>query len=187
MIALAALTLALAQDAAASSPPTPFDYSYVDVRFDYFDFDGLDDGETGFTLGGSYVVYPQVFVLGEYQRLTEDADSDTFALGAGFFMPFASRTDFTGDAAWLHQEINLAGVADDDDDGIRLRAGVRQLLSEPLEVNAYLIHLNVDSDADTGVRLGGQYRWNDALSFVGSYSRFDDDSDLFDVGIRLDF
>ena len=180
MIALAALALALPQT--PTSQDSSFSYTYLDVRFDYVDFEGGDD--VGFTLEGAYDLFPNVFVLGEYQRLTEDANLDTVLLGAGYQLPIASRTDFTGDAALLHTE-----SGSEDEEGFRLRAGVRHQLTDPLELDAYLIHLNVDSDADTGIKLGGLYRWSQTspLRIVGSYTRFDNDTDLFDVGVRLDF
>lgn len=117
--------------------------------------------------------------------------------GVGYGYPLNEQWNLYGRVTWDYaelQDISLGGAnADDiDDDGVGFEGGVRWLIDDSFELQAYGRYTDVggldgdlDSDDDTYIGVNGRWyfaeRW--ALQAGGEFG----DSYLYNAGVRFDF
>ena len=171
---------------ASDGPPdSSFRYDYVDGAFVLGDFYGL-------RANGSYHLDGPWLALGRFEYLTEDegntdVDLLLFSGGVGYVHTLEDDLDFVGSAEIEigHAEIdNPGGSADDDEVGLRLRAGLRFQANDEIELAGGVSFATI-FDEDLG--LDGQilYAFDEKLSgFVGFDIR---DDTVALVGVRYHF
>ena len=187
--AVAPALTAQAEQKQPAPPATISSFRYTSVGLSVFqvDIDGVDDEAFGFGLTGAYEFAPQFYALAEIATAEADfpgggdLELDSYALGAGYYIPIDEATDVYGELALLRVEVDVPG-ADDDENGWSLEAGVRRWLVEKVEVDASLAWVDLD-DSDIAIGLGGQYYFNDQFS-VGASFELADDTDTISLDLR---
>src|SRR5690606_15269329 len=103
---------ALAQDLSY----TFIEAAYIDSKIDVGPFDVDGDGRG---LRGSVLITDSVFLIGEYSSFdySRGIDATGYALGAGMRWNLKPELDLVGDISWVHEEVELPGLPDADDDG----------------------------------------------------------------------
>jgi len=165
-------------------PGSSFHYDYLDGAFVLGDFYGLQ-ANGSFHLDGPWLA------LGRFEYLTDDegnTDIDLFLFsgGVGYVHTLQDDLDLVGSAELQigHAEFeNPGGSGDDDDVGLRLRAGLRFQANDEIELEGGLSFATI-FDEDLGLDGRILYAFDEKLSgFVG----FDIRDDTFaTVGVRYD-
>jgi hypothetical protein len=167
-----------------------FDYTFVEGGLVNSDIDGVNVDGDGFGLSGSFAIGDNMRIIAGYDDIEYDfgvfgdVDGSIMTLGAGFNTGLTADLDFVADLSYVDAEAT-SGVASADETGYRIGAGIRGRTSSKLELEAGLIHLNLDG-SDTGIRVGGRYYFSD--SFAAGLGLTDiDDSFSWTLGIRAEF
>ncbi|MBI5364724.1 MAG: outer membrane beta-barrel protein [Planctomycetes bacterium] len=159
------------------------EYTYVEANFLWTDSDDIDETLTGGEFTGSLELPLNFFAQLTLSRQSDDADLDTFRLGAGYHLPLGSRFDAYGLLSLAHLEVD--GTANDfDDDGLAAEIGVRLLLTPKLEVNGKVEWADV-GDENYGVGIGARYYLMDSISLGGRVEAVDGDESIA-LGLRLE-
>lgn len=171
-----------------ASPNSSFRYKYAEGAVLLGDFDGIR-GDVSWPVQGPWVA------LGRLDYLTEDegsTDVDVVLLsgGVGYVHPIPdteNKLDFIGSAEIEFAEAEIdgpGGSADDDDIGLRFRAGARFQANEKIEL-AGGVSLSTIFDEDVGLDVQGLYSFNENLAgFVGIDIR---DDSVAVIGVRFYF
>jgi hypothetical protein len=170
-------------------------YNYIDLNYQMSgsaDF-GFGTADTdGFGVKGSYAFNDNWFFEFDYQTLSTDPDvgnADSYALEAGWH----------GDLFFVKVGYGSADYFGVDDAGYTASVGVRTILGENFEVNAYVgmgDYGDVGSTTDYGV--GAVWMFNDnmgvsfnydlrSLSDFAATPGFDIDLDTMGFGFRYNF
>ena len=166
-------------------PGSGFHYDYAEAALLLGDFDGVRGG------GSFYITGPWIAV-GRIDYLTEDegnTDVDLVILsgGVGYVHTLEDELDIIGSAEIEigDAEIdNPAGSHDDDDIGLRLRAGTRFQAADRLELAGGLSFTTL-FDEDVGLDVRALYAFNENLAgFVGFEIR---DDSFGMIGVRFGF
>lgn len=175
----AVIAFAAAPLAAVAGPG----YTYLGAGYGVIDPDGLDDFD-GFTLEGSVAVHENVHLLAEFIE-GEDGpvELDRTRIAAGYNMPINAATDFVARAGWSFADVE-AGPFSDSDDGLFAQAGVRSMATEALELNAFLVYDDLESEL--GIQLGGVYNFTPNLGATAGYS-YSDEIQTYGLGLRYTF
>lgn len=167
-----------------------FDYTFVEGGIVNSEIDGADVDGDGFGLSGSFAVGDSMRIIAGYDDveydvgILGDVDGTVITLGAGFNTGLTADLDFVADLSYVDAEV-ANGVASVDETGYRIGAGVRGRTSSKLELEAGLMHLDLDG-SDTGIRVGGRYYFSD--SFAAGLGLTDIDDNLsWTLGVRAEF
>lgn len=173
------LRIALATVAAISIVPmtaSAFDYNYVEGG--YMHRDNTFSDQSGFRVGGSFDVAPQVAAFGEYGSTS---DVDQISAGALFHTPINEVLDFNAGASLEH----LSGHGHNAT-GFGMRGGVRwNIVPGQWELNPEVRYVHVDNRNLTSARVGALYHINRALDFSAALQGGDDDR--VEAGVRYNF
>jgi outer membrane protein with beta-barrel domain len=189
---LLAVPLALVpqpQQAAATRPPEPtFSYDYLEVGYITTDIELADEATDGLLLKASYGINEYVNFTASYgyERLEAagvDTDFTAFSFGAGVHAPLHSRVDVYAEAAIISGKVESQGVSEKDT-GYGLEAGFRILPVERIELDAAVVHIDVDGSS-TNLGLGVRGYLNDTAS-IGFDAILDDDGNTYGVNLRLE-
>ncbi len=180
---LLALGLVLASTASAQSPGQPsLDYSYAEFRFVDVDVAGGD----GFSIGGSFEMNGNWFILGSLTDIgfNNDVDSFTIEFGGGYIWPYRSDWDLLATVQYINTDVDTPGGSVDDN-GLSLAGGIRGRIAPQFEVRGSVNHVTIGDD-DTFIEIAGDYYFN--REFAAGLS-FDvgGDVDTFTVGVRWFF
>jgi hypothetical protein len=169
-------TVATAQQATQSQP---FNYSYVEIGYDEFDV-GPFDGD-GLTLTGSFEITDDWHLVAAYGAADFDGggDLDTWTVGAGYRHPLKSNVDLYGRALYISDD------GPGDDDGLGLQVRLRAMVSDDVEVEGGIQHIDV-RDSDTSLQAGVRYHFNDNFS-AGLGLTFAGDTDSLGINARFSF
>ncbi|MDX1454618.1 MAG: outer membrane beta-barrel protein [Gammaproteobacteria bacterium] len=140
------------------------EYNYVDFGFISVEPDGGGADFDGLGLRGSFLVNPEIFVIGEFTSASAetgfgDIDRTDLAFGAGYRHALNPSTDVYGSIEYLNVEVDPAF----DDDGLRLSGGVRVAMSDRLELRGALQYIDL-TDSDTVLSVGAQYQFMPKLA-----------------------
>jgi hypothetical protein len=183
--------LLLAGGAQAQDGPN---YNYLQFGYLHVDFDDTDvDGEA-WSLGGSAAITDMFHVIGSYDDgdldgdFGVDVDFSRLRLGAGINYALTSTTDLVGDLYYLDVEVDPDGPGEADEDGFGLKAGVRSMLSDQLELNGGLRYedLGGDLDDETSIYAGAVYSFTEQWGVYGG-AEFGDDASEYGIGARFYF
>lgn len=180
-------------------------YSYVEAGWQNTELE--DDGTfgddldgDGLFLGASFAVTDMLHIFASYG----DSDLDlnvlgfdvnvgysTLAAGAGMNFDISETVDFVGQLAYVDAEVDVSvpgfGSASEDESGYGLGVGVRGMVTEDFELNAWVNYVDLGDDAsDTAFSFGGVYSFTPVFALQAVFS-FGDDVNSFGVGARLSF
>ena len=180
---LLTLGLVFASTASAQSPSQPsLDYSFAEFRFIDVDVAGGD----GFSIGGSYDVNGNWFILGSLTDIGFDADVDAFTIefGGGYVWPYRADWDLLATVQYISVDVDTPfGSADDN--GLSLAGGIRGLIAPQFEVRGSVNHVTIGED-DTFLEIAGDYYFSDEVA-AGLSVDVGGDVDTFTVGVRWFF
>lgn len=160
-------------------------YSYIDVNYVNYDFDGGGSAD-GFGVTGSYAINEQFHVLGDIARVSDSGVSVTMStLAGGYAYPISGTTDFVGRLGIVHARVGVSGFGSASDDGWMAQAGVRSMLSSDLELNGFVTHADVGG-SETGLSLGLVKGFSERVGGVAGVAFADGDVAL-NLGVRFSF
>ena len=182
-----ALLLGFSSDTLSDGPPgSSFRYDYVEAALLLGDFDGL-------RVGGSKHISGPWIAVGRLDYLTEDEGStevDVIVLsgGAGYVHTLEDeRVDLIGSAEIEIAEAEVdgpGGSGDDDDIGLRFRAGARFHPADRFEL-AGGVSISTIFDEDLGLDVQALYDFKENLAgFIGFDVR---DDTVATIGVRFYF
>ena len=182
-ILLLALGLVFASAASAQSPSQPsLDYSFAEFRFVDVDVAGGD----GFSIGGSYDVNGNWFILGSLTDISFNNDVDAFTIefGGGYIWPYRRDWDLLATVQYISTDVdtNFGSV---DDNGLSLAGGIRGLIAPQIEVRGSVNHVTIGDD-DTFLEIAGDYYFSDEFAAGLSFD-VGGDVDTFTFGVRWFF
>jgi hypothetical protein len=193
LLAAAALSPALSQaqqENTTRPQSSQFNYSYVELAYDESDFDlggGGDIDGDGLTLSGSFEINDEWHVFASYGNADLDfgIDIDTWAIGGGYAFPLRDDVDIYGRVLYINTEADVPGPGDPDEDGLGLQARIRAMLTDELEVEGGIQHLDV-GDSDTSLQVSARYHFTSQLS-AGIGLTFAGDTDGLGINARFSF
>ena len=165
-----------------------FDYTYVEVGYISADFDtaGISVDGDGFGINGSFAINDDYHLFAEYSSLGFDfsIDLNQLAVGAGMHYGLSPTIDFVGTLAYLDAEVD-SGFGSVSEDGFGIGIGVRGRLNSTFEWEAGIDYADVGG-SNTSFGVDGRYYFTDTVA-AGAGVTFDDDVNIFAVGIRVEF
>lgn len=147
------------------------------VQAAFADWDNFD---SGFNLGVSYLLQPDVRLILNYT----DTDLDHLRIGAGKIFPLENNLSLELGASYHNIDVGLA-----DDNGIGLHGILRAELSTEFTLAGRLEYVLLDDfDNETIVGVDADYRFSNELSGFAGYEFFNElDNNLLKLGARLHF
>jgi hypothetical protein len=181
--------LSEAQETGTTRPQSPqFTYSYVELGYDETDYDTrpFDMDGDGLTLSGSFEINDDWHAYASYGSSDLDfgIDLDTWTLGAGYVFPFKEDIDLYGRVLYIDLNSD-APLARPDDDGLGLQFRIRARLTDELEVEGGLQHVEV-ADSDTSLQASARYHFTETFS-AGIGITFAGDTDGIGINARYSF
>jgi hypothetical protein len=171
-------------------------YTYVELGYIDTEIDDLGISGDGWGIRGSYRVANAIHLFGSYADLGYDGNVDVseLRLGGGYAWPMSPKLDLVGSLAYVRMEasssVTVPGLGrvsvSVDESGYSLGAMLRSRLTDQFEVNGGLDHVDVGSDNDTALEVGGRYFLTPAFN-VGLDLRFNDDGTSYMIGGRYHF
>ncbi len=159
------------------------EYTYIELNYIWTDNEEVDETLDGGELTGSLELPLNFFAQLTVSRQSDDADLDTYRIGAGYHLPIGSRLDAFGIVSYAHAEVD--GSSNDfDDSGTAGELGLRFLLRPKLELNGSAEWVDVEED-DFGIGVGARFYLIDRFSLGGRVESLDDDL-TFAVGARFE-
>lgn len=173
----------------STEKPALFDYNYIDGG--YADW---DNGFDGFGGRASYVIKPNLAVVGSYESASRevagfDLDFSALSVGAAYFSEYSGyqNTDLVLHAEYVSYDLEVARFGESasvDESGFRFGAKFRHQLQPNLEVAVDASFETSDMN-DFVITPEFAYSVQDNMSVVGSYALGDNDH-MF-IGGRLTF
>lgn len=146
----------------ALASDTRFAYTFAELNYTHTEYNDADLGEVGFGVSGSFLVIPNVFVVGGFQMAETDEvlgvalETTGYSLGAGYRYGLTSALDLVGTVRAVQMEVEAGGDSDDDT-GYLVTAGARFLPLDMVEVAGTLAYQDIFEDGDFTVNLSGLY------------------------------
>lgn len=139
-----------------------------------------DDADSGFNLGVSYLLQPEIRLFLNYT----DTDVDHLRIGAGKIFPMENNLSLGVGASYQNIDVGVA-----DDNGIGLHGILRAEVMPELTLAGRLEYVLFDDfDIETIVGLDADYRFTNELSGFVSFDFFNElDNNLVKLGARLHF
>ncbi len=139
-----------------------------------------DDADSGFNLGVSYLLQPEIRLFLNYTN----TDLDHLRIGAGKIFPMENNLSLEVGASYQNIDVGVA-----DDNGIGLRGILRAEVMPELTLAGRLEYVLFDDfDNETIVGLDADYRFTNELSGFVSFDFFNElDNNLVKLGARLHF
>ncbi|ERP91757.1 hypothetical protein Q670_00950 [Alcanivorax sp. P2S70] len=156
-IALAVAAPAMAEQRTSSVRDNGFSYSYGQLAYDRWDFDGDWDADA-LSAEGSFGLDEHIFLRGALRFYDGDYDIDgkQLSAGVGFHTPLQQGLDFVTSADIIYDDRDYR-FGDDDDVGFEVRGGVRHATTEKLELSGGLTYIDLYDD-DLGVYGEGLFK-----------------------------
>lgn len=153
-------------------------YNFAEARYL-----NSDNGGDGVEIGGSFQFDAEWVVMGHYstQSFDGDVDLDVFEIGVGYVLPEINGYSLLASASFVNAEVS-AGPFDDDDNGVRLAFGARNLFTERVEGRAS-INFNSAIDNDLFFEVGGDYFVTPRLA-AGAEVQLGSETDTVSIGVR---
>jgi opacity protein-like surface antigen len=137
---------------------------------------------SGYDITGSFGFAGIWHINGTYGTITtesigsSDVDVDRYRIGIGAHPAITDSTDFVAEVGYTAWEVDVAG--DPEPDAIDLTLGVRSMVTDRFELNAFLATQIGSSDfggsdddfTNLAPSVGGQYFFTDNVSVNLSYS-----------------
>lgn len=184
LLSVAIVATAITPFAALAASPG---YNYAEAGYVRVDFDG---GPTvgGFGVDGSFALGERFHVIAGHSRLTRRSfTADSSAIALGYNHALTGETDLVARAGFVHGRVKLFGISASDD-GWLAQAGVRSMVTDTVELNGFITHVNVGTvdGSETSVGIGGVYFLTLNLGISAGVD-FSDDETSYALGLRFSF
>jgi hypothetical protein len=180
-------------------------YSFVEAGWQNIELEddgtfGEDLDGDGLAVGASFAVTDMLHIFASYGDSDFDLNvfgidvnvgQNTLAAGAGLNFDVSETVDIVGQLAYVDAEIEVDvpgfGSGSEDESGYGLAVGVRGMVTEDFELNAWINYVDLGDDAsDTTFSFGGVYNFTPVFALQAGMS-FGDDVNSIGVGARLSF
>src|SRR5688572_24169016 len=131
------------------------------------------DAENGWFAGGSFELR-RIHIFGEYR---DPGAFETWEAGAGWHGLFGDALDLVIEGAYVDADF---------DEGFRASGGLRWLILDDLELNAFYNHVDVGDFENDGVSVGGLWEFLGRFA-VGGEWEFADETDTGRLFFRFYF
>lgn len=191
-IAAAALALLLPLAANAATPS----YNYLDLSYSKQSEDGLSGGK-GYLLGGSYAIAENWFLGASYGHNSFDSNgfgglfTQSYTVFGGLRLPITDAVDFVGRLGYANDhvkngDVTMFGITvpggSDTKSGYTLGVGIRAMVLDQLELNAFVDHDNAGAvshdhvnNTETVGSVGALYRFSPSYGLGLSYRHSNQD------------
>lgn len=116
---------------------------------------------------------------------TLDADIDAWGIGILYHRPINTITDFVAGLDYIQGDIDIklngSLFSSDDANGNSIYVGIRSMVANNIELNAYIDRADIESSTSTDIEFGGAYYIDKSVSLTVNYS-FDSDGDSLEFG-----
>lgn len=149
-------------------------YNFAEARYLNSDFGG-----DGVEIGGSYLFDPEWVVMGNYstQEFDGGVELDIFEIGVGYLLPEISGYSLLASASFVSADADV-----DNDNGVRLAFGARNLFTEKIEGRASINFITA-GDSDLFFEVGADYFVTPKLA-AGAEIQLGSDLETFSIGVR---
>jgi hypothetical protein len=181
-----ATILALSTTAQAETPS--YNYGTLGWQTVSLDDGALDVDGDGFGIGGSFEVGDNWHIVGGYSSIGFDfgIDLNTLSVGGGYHTAISDTTSFYANLLWLNSEADAGGGLSFDDDGFGIGIGLRSNITDRVELEGGLSHVDYGDGNGTALSAAGWYKFTDAFS-LGVTLAAEEDVLGFGVGGRFYF
>ena len=158
--------------------------SYVKAEIDDTDLE-----PDGFGLSGSVLVTENIFLMADYNVLSDDIagidlDLDTISAGVGYRYGVSPTTDLFASISYEYADASALGISESDN-GYSLAVGARSMLTDAFELGGSISYVDIEED-DTTFTIEGRYYFTDNFAAGVSYG-VAEDADLYTVSLRYAF
>ena len=186
-------------------------FDFVQAAYQSYSLDGFESDFDGFSLQGNFSLTEQLFVDVHYEDIsagysvsyTDGGGPTDFPLdfdlrqvyaniGYQFYQHGSTALYATAGIAWAESKTsgqypggNIGGS--ESDTGYNVAVGVRHRLTEQVEFDASLRHVDVFDDSDQILTLAGRFYVTDRFSLDARYTRVDSDFSGYGVGASFHF
>lgn len=200
-----ALAIALAMGAPAAALANGPSFDHVGVGYVNFDFDG--ESVNGYSVDFEKSLSDNFFIGADYFRVQ---DSSAGSIGG---QNFSSRIRlgllnanvgykfYTTDTLTVYGSAGLTSVdtkvqittpdfsinESDSDTGWNVQLGFRTRLTDSIELDAYVRHIDIDGEDDQLLGISGRFHITSQLSLGLGYTRIDSDLDYVSLTARFHF
>ncbi|BDX05850.1 outer membrane beta-barrel protein [Planctobacterium marinum] len=179
------IALLFSGSAFAKSP----DWNLVELSYVKAEIDDTDFEPDGFALSGSALITENIFLLADYNALSEDVfgvdiDLDTISAGVGYRYGISATTDFFATLSYEYVDASALGESESDN-GYGITVGARSMLTDAFELGGSIAYIDVEED-DTTFTIDGRYYFTDNFAAGLSYG-VADDADFYSVSLRYAF
>lgn len=159
------------------------------VSLSYQSADIEDFETTGYGIYGSKLISNDFFIEGNYSSVSGkyvdyylaavSSDFNTLVVGLGYRYDIFSKTDLFGVISYKNIEKELYlhdrpfGL-NGSESGITLKAGIRSLASENIELRGSISYTDIADESDTGFNVSAMYHFTSLLSAGIGYGKSDD-------------
>ncbi|QJR80733.1 porin family protein [Alteromonas pelagimontana] len=189
---LATLIAGLSMNAFAAAPSWDLvELGYAKAKLDF----GAEEIEpAGAAFYGSKLLGENVFLAASYSVLSDDFDGadldlDQGSLGVGYRFSATASTDVFAAVSYEYVKLSASyrGYSlKADDNGFGVTVGVRSMVTDTLELSSSIRHIEIDSEGETQISVGGNYFFTQAFAVGVSYS-IADDEDMMGISVRYNF
>jgi len=165
-------------------------YAYLEARYVRRNTDGFGEDPEGFDvrfsrpMGETWFLHASLQML-EGEAANSDVDVETFEIGLGLHTAISPRVDMVLSASWIELDADRAAPGPSNDDGYRLRGGLRTPLGARAEVGAGLFYLDLEESGDeVGFYVDSAFYFQSRMGFTISYEAMEDVESI-GIGIRL--
>ena len=171
-------------------------YDYIGVEYDSITDSslGVDVDGTGFFVGGSFSISPNLAVTAAYGTTSYDRvaglDIDFTELNFGItaHTPLAPNTDLFGNFSVVKVESEVSDGFDtvtDDETGNAISVGVRHMPSDKIELGIKFSSVDLYDDTDSSFEIGAQFYTTEKVSVGVGYVMVVD-VDVIVLNARID-
>jgi hypothetical protein len=154
------------------------------------------DGEA-FTIDVSYAIRPNIAIIGSFSRGNADistsgttfgASPQTFSAGILAHLAINDHSDFLLGASFVNGDVTVHGDYSDSEDinGGMSVIGIRNRISDYVEVEGFLRKHSITDNSSISVNLGASYFTTTTVTIDLGYS-LDNDGDAFTLGVTKYF
>ncbi len=176
-------------------------YTFISANYSLFTtkLDGYTEDLDGDTFGidASIAVRPNIALVASYSAGSADfstegsstsADISSTSLGLVVHLPVNEKTDFILGVSFFNGDIDVHdnAVSDNDADGGMTQLGFRSMVSDKLELNAYVRRKSVEDKSHIGIKLGSAFYINETFSVDAGFTA-DSESRLVGFGVTKYF
>ncbi len=139
-------------------------YNFMNGGFQRVDLDGngIDVDGDGFAIGGAFEVADNWHIVGGYSSTEFDfgVDLNQLKVGVGYHTDISDVTNFFVDALFVDAEVDTGGFGSVDENGFGLAIGLRSNLSDTLELEGSITHVDLGDADGTTFAAAGWYKFS---------------------------